>query len=327
VSTVSAPSDRRFRRAHLKPGRRRPAWRALIRPVLQYGVIGAVLLYGLYRATAVAAYAHVLRIGRIDVAGNERLSKGEVLAVLNGMHGESILWTDLDAWRNRLLTSPWVRDAALRRSLPSTVEVVITERQPIGIGRINGAMYLVDARGVVIDEYGPQYSDLDLPIIDGLGGKANGHAAPETMTDESRADLAARVIGALKAKPTVATLLSQVDVSDVHNASVILTGDPAVIHVGEDQFLPRIESYLELAAAVHERVAEIDYVDLRFDDRIYVRPAKVTPEPAVKIARAERPAFAKATADKPDGAKATAGKPDGGSRARQRRSGRQEQKR
>ena len=70
-----------------------------------------------------------------------------------------------------------------------------------------------------------------------------------------------------------------VEQDDVHNASVILAGDPAVIQIGEDQFLARIESYLELAAAVHERVADIDYVDLRFDDRIYVRPAaKSAPE-------------------------------------------------
>jgi cell division protein FtsQ len=331
MSAVSAPSDRRFRRAHLKPGRRRRAWRALVRPVLQYGVIGAVLAYGLYRVSAVAAYAHVLRIGRIDVAGTQRLSKGEVLAVLNGLNGESILWTDLDAWRNRLLASPWVRDAALRRSLPSTVEVVISERQPIGIGRINGEMYLVDSRGIVIDEYGPQYADLDLPIVDGLGAKAKADSAAETTTDESRADLAARVIGALKVKPAVAKRLSQVDVSDVHNASVILTGDAAVIHIGEDQFLPRIESYLELAAAVHERVADIDYVDLRFDDRIYVRPAKAVSETAVKIARAEpfdsrslaqgkrQSAFAKASADKPAFAKAPA--------LKRGRAGRQEQKR
>jgi cell division septal protein FtsQ len=293
MSAVSAPSDRRFRRAHLKPGRRRRAWRALVRPVLKYGVLGAVLAYGLYRVSAIAAYANVLRIGHIDIAGTERLSKGEVLAVLNGLRGESILWADLDAWRQRLLASPWVREAALRRSLPSTVEVVITERQPIGIGRIGGEMYLVDGRGVVIDEYGPQYADLDLPIVDGLGASSGPHAkpdaAPETMTDEPRADLAARVIAALKAKPAVARRLSQVDVSDVHNASVILTGDPAVIQIGEDQFLPRIESYLELAAAVHERVAEIDYVDLRFDDRIYVRPAaRIAPEPSIKVARAER---------------------------------------
>jgi cell division septal protein FtsQ len=55
---------------------------------------------------------------------------------------------------------------------------------------------------------------------------------------------------------------------------VILSGDPAVIQLGEDQFLERLQSYLDLAPALHEHVADIDYVDLRFDDRIYVRPVK-----------------------------------------------------
>ena len=55
---------------------------------------------------------------------------------------------------------------------------------------------------------------------------------------------------------------------------MISSGDPAVLYVGDDRFLPRLQSYLELAAALRERVPEIDYVDLRFDDRIYVRPAR-----------------------------------------------------
>src|SRR5438093_11377604 len=114
----------------------------------------------MYRGAGVVTHARVLQIDRIDVSGNDRLSNGEVLAVLNGLRGESLVWTDLDAWRRRLLASPWVGDAALRRSLPSTVEVVISERQPVGIGRINSDMYLVDDRGVIIDQYGPQYTDL-----------------------------------------------------------------------------------------------------------------------------------------------------------------------
>src|SRR5207237_9216406 len=130
--------------------------------------VAGVLVYALYRASSVAAQAHVLQVEKITVRGNERLSRGEILAVLNGCRGESLVWTDLDRWRRRLLASPWVRDAALRRSLPSTVEVLVLERQPIGIGRINTDMYLVDERGVVIDQYGPQYADLDLPISDGL---------------------------------------------------------------------------------------------------------------------------------------------------------------
>jgi cell division protein FtsQ len=270
VSPVAAPADRRFRRAHVKPGRKRRDWRSPVKRLLRDGLVALVLLYGVYRGSSVVAHARVLQVDRIIVRGNDRLSKGEVLAVLSGLRGESLVWTDLDRWRRRLMASPWVRDAALRRSLPSTVEVVILERQPIGIGRINGDMYLVDDHGVVIDQYGPQYADFDLPIVDGLS------AAPSAgggMTDDVRAELAARVIAALKAKPAIARRLSQIDVSDSHNASVILSGDPAVIHLGEDQFLPRLQTYLELASALRERVPDIDYVDLRFDDRIYVRPA------------------------------------------------------
>jgi len=283
MSFIAAPADRRFRRAHLKPSRKRRQWSAILRPALQYMALGAALAYALYRVSAVVAYAHVLRIDTIEIVGNERLSKGEVLAVLNGMRGESILWSDLDAWRRRLLASPWVRDAALHRSLPSTVEVVVSERRPMGIGRIHGDMYLVDARGIVIDQYGPQYADVDLPIVDGLASATptvgtDGASAPQFMTDEARAELAARVIAALKTKPSVARRLSQVDVSDLHNAAVILSGDRAVLQIGDDQFLPRVESYLGLAAAVRERIADIDYVDLRFDGRIYVRPAPKPPK-------------------------------------------------
>jgi cell division protein FtsQ len=276
MSPVAAATDRRFRRVHVKPGRRRRSWRALVRPTLRYGLAGLVVAYGLYRGSAAAAHAHVLQIDRIEVRGNEHLSRGEVLAVLTGLEGQSLLWTDLDRWRARLLSSPWVRDAALRRWLPSTVEVVVTERQPIGIGRIDGRMYLVDERGVIIDEYGLQYAEFDLPIIDGLTAVP---AEGGSLTDESRAELASRVVGALKAEPAIARRLSQIDVSDQHNAAVILSGDPAVIQLGDDQFLARLDTYLDLASTLRERVANIDYVDLRFDDRIYVRPAVVPAKP------------------------------------------------
>jgi cell division protein FtsQ len=270
MSPVAAPADRRFRRSRVKPSRKRHHWRAIAMPIARYAVVGLIVVYGISRLTSIAAHAHVLQIDRIVVHGNDRLSRGEVLAVLTGLRGESLVWADLDVWRRRLLASPWVRDAALRRTLPSTVEVAISERRPIGIGRLRGDMYLVDDRGIVIDQFGPQYADLDLPIIDGLSSRLGNS---DSMTDVARADLAARVIGAIHGKPEIARRLSQIDVADLHNAAVILKGDSAVIHLGDDQFLPRLQSYLELSNALRERVPDIDYVDLRFDDRIYVRPA------------------------------------------------------
>ena len=58
--------------------------------------------------------------------------------------------------------------------LPSTVEITVHERRPMGIGRLGTAMYLIDGKGVIIDEYGPAYADIDLPIIDGLAAVAAG---------------------------------------------------------------------------------------------------------------------------------------------------------
>ena len=51
-----------------------------------------------------------------------------------------------------------------------------------------------------------------------------------------------------------------------------------------------MESYLQLAAALRDRVSDIDYVDLRFDGRIYVRPVagkahgRATVQPAMQQA-------------------------------------------
>jgi cell division protein FtsQ len=270
MSAVAAPADRRFRRALVKPSRKRRDWRAQVARFIPYSLVVLGVAYGVYRGSGVAAHARVLQIDRILVRGNERLSHDEVLSLVNGLRGESLLWTDLDGWRHRLLGSPWVRDVALRRSLPSTIEVTVSERQPAMLGRINGETYLIDDRGAVLDRYGPRYADVDLPLVDGLAAASSQSGS---SANEARAELATRVIAALKPAPEIAKRLSQIDVSDLHNVTAILSGDPAVIELGDDRFLGRLESYFEVVGTLRERVPAIDHVDLRFDNRIYVRSA------------------------------------------------------
>lgn len=274
---VAAPADKRFRRSHVKPSSRhgtrlRQAWLA-VRVV----VLASVAAYAAGRGVSLVASTPALQVSRITVDGHERLSTGEVLALVEGLRGRNIIGVDLDDWQQRLLSSPWVEKATLRRVLPSTIEVTVRERRPIAIGRIGSALYLIDAHGIVVDEYGPAYADFDLPIVDGL-------AAPrgrDGLVDEARASLAARLIAALAAQPDLARRVSQIDVSDPHDAVVMLEGDRALLHVGEEDFVERLQQYLELGDALRERVAEIDYVDLRFAERLYVRPAKgATPAPA-----------------------------------------------
>jgi cell division protein FtsQ len=270
---VKAPSEKNFRRAKVKPGRAkrgrsRIAWR-----LLRHLLVLALFCYAGYRAFTLVVRAAPLKVGRIMVSGNVRLSSAEVEALAHGLHGRGILTADLDASRRHLLESPWVAEAALRRVLPSTIEVRIVERQPIGICRLGNQLYLIDRSGTVIDEFGPRYREFDLPIVDGLvrpspRGAKQGKAA----IDSERAELAASVIDSVSTRKGIARRLSQIDVSDLHDVVVLLDGDSALLHLGEERFVERLQSYLEVASALRDRVADIDYIDLRFDDRVYVKP-------------------------------------------------------
>jgi cell division septal protein FtsQ len=266
---VAAPADKRFRRAHVKPARKGKVGARHVWLVFKIITILGLALYGGWRGTALVLGAPALQVSRISVRGNERLSNGEVLALVDGLRGRNILTVDLDEWQQRLLASSWVERAHVRRVLPSRVDIRVHERRAIGIGRLASSLYLIDASGVVIDEYGLNYSELELPIIDGLAARP---PAATSAVDEARARLAARVIAALDTRPDLARRMSLIDVSDAHDAVVMLEGDTAMLRLGEEDFVDRIQAYLDLAPALRERVAEIDYVDLRFDERLYVRP-------------------------------------------------------
>lgn len=281
---VRAPADKRFRRAQVKPARRRRSWVAHGWRVVRVTVVLTIVLYGAYHAAALVHSAEALRITRITVSGNERMSRGEVVALLDGLRGNSMVTADLDAWRSKLLTSPWVGDAALRRVLPGTIAVAIIERQPMGIARLRGDLYLVDEEGVIVDQFGPNYAELDLPIIDGL---ASAPGKGGTLIDEERAALAARLLATLQTRPDLVKRISQVDVSDERDAVVILKDDAALVRLGDDAFVERLQSYLDLAPTLHERVDGIDYVDLRFDERIYVKPVKGKRQAAERRGRKE----------------------------------------
>ena len=265
---VAAPADKRFRRSHVHPGKKRgwlPSWRTAAIGLAVF----VVVVYGVFRAAGVALSADALTINTITVTGTNRMAPGEVLAVLDGLRGTSMVTADLENWRQKLLDAPWVAEASIRRVFPGTVTVVISEREPLGIGRIHGALYLIDREGAVIEEFGPKYAEFDLPIIDGLS-PSTGDRSPSMA--ERRAALAGRVLADFQRHPDLARRVSQVDVSHVDAAIVILNDDTALLHTGDAHFADRVQSYVDLASRLHEDVPQIDSVDLRFGDNVFVKP-------------------------------------------------------
>jgi cell division septal protein FtsQ len=268
--SVQAPSDKRFRRAHVAPTRRRRLWPPDWK-VVAGCLAGLVLVsYAGYRGISWAMGADALVIQRITVEGNARLSAGEVTALLDGLRGQNMLTADLESWKDTLKASPWVSDAAFRRVFPGRIAVAVIERTPIGIGRLGGALFLVDRHGSLIDEYGPNYAEFDLPLLSGLDGGVPGDVP---RVDDVRAALAVKVVDAVSTRRDLAARVSEIDVTDAHNAVLTLKDDATLVRLGDDQFVHRLQTYLDLAPTLRERVPAADYADVRFDNRVYVRPA------------------------------------------------------
>lgn len=269
MPAVAAPSDRRFRRAKVRPSRQGAVSGRHVWLVVRTVTVLALLAFGGWRAGVLVFHSPALAIDEIRVEGNHRLSHGEVQALVGGLRGQNILTVTLDEWQRRLLASPWVEEAAIHRTLPSRIDIVVREREPMGVARLGSRLYLVDGTGIVIDEYGPNYAALDLPVIDGLAAVPG--TAPGAV-DEQRARLAARVVEAVMSRPELATQVSQINVADPHDAVVMLEDETIMLRLGDEDFADRLQGYLDLAPALKERVSAIDYVDLRFGDRLYVRP-------------------------------------------------------
>ena len=267
MTSVQLQADKRFRRARIQPFRRRSL--AVSGRIVRLLLACTVLAIGVHQGPELLSGSDLLRVEHVTIKGNRYLSQGEMLALLDRLHGKNILEVDLEAHRQLLLTSGWVQGATLRRLLPATIEVVVTERQPVGLVRLATQLYLIDATGTVIDEYRPRFADLRLPVIDGLEMKS----ARGSAVDRARAQLVAHLMSALAARPDLSGLVSQIDVTDASDAVVLLNDDGTLLHLGDEQFVERLDRYLDLAQAMRASVPEIDYVDLRYEKRLYVRPA------------------------------------------------------
>jgi len=239
-----------------------------LRAGLRWGVPSLLLAGGGLWLSSAALSSEAMKVDRIVVRGNQHLTLTEVETLLAGLRDENILRVDFEKYRRQMLDSPWVADVSMSRQLPSTIELQVTERVPMAIARLGPQLFLVDETGVIMDEFGAQYREFNLPIIDGL---LRGRADEVDAADPARVKLVRTFLAAITARADLRQHLSQVDVSRERNVVVMLDEDTAWLHLGADKFVERLSNYIELAPTLQEQFTEIDYVDLRFDDHVYVK--------------------------------------------------------
>ena len=222
---------------------------------------------GLYLTAAYARSTERLEIRKMSVAGLHRVSENEVLARVNYTPGTNLLRVGLDGARRSVEEIPWVRHATVQRVWPDEIVIIVVERRPIALARIDGEIYQVDDDGVILPT--DVLTDTSSPVLDGLHvGDIEGNRTKIEVYLET-----VRAIGQSE--------LSEVHVAESGEVSVVPLNNPVLIDLGTGDHRGRWDKYVRLRNQIREEYPSAFQIDLRFRDQIIIRTREN--EPAGKI--------------------------------------------
>ncbi len=201
-------------------------------------------------------------ITAIHLTGNERATEGELLKLSGLATGQNLVSLDVAAAERALLAHPWVKSAHLKRRLPSTLEVTVSEHVPSALVSL-GDLYLVDADGVPFKKVAvsdAQKTPVDLPLLSGVDRDAylkSTAAANQRFASGIALARAFRAAGGGKSK------VSEVRLDG--DAATVVTVDGLTVLLGEppwDEKLDRFQA-VEVALAKQRLTAEVVHLDNR----------------------------------------------------------------
>lgn len=256
---------------HWSAGRWRSFGRAIA--LLAFACALAVgIPYGAY-----LYYQHLVNQGYfephdIQIRGNLRVSDAEILEV-SGLLDEGVNLFDLDsdALRERLEGIAWVDSVDLNFTLPDAIEIVVREKEALGIVN-DGNLYVVDLAGEPIKLYAVEDA-LTHPIVSGRGLLERGDVVKQAFA------LARAVEGA--------DFAQRVDEVHYDNATgYTLFTAQSEIRMGYDRFDERIERLMQVDEILASQSVVADYILLDADKDLDAVAISARPDAAAMARKA-----------------------------------------
>jgi cell division protein FtsQ len=205
--------------------------------------------------------------GDIQIAGNQHLTRAQVLSVFGSDLERNIFKVPLAERRTDLERLPWIAHATVMRLLPDKIRVQITERVPVAFVRQGTQIGLVDATGVLLDmppeDAGdPNYS---FPVLTGLV------AGDPVSTRAARMEIYKQFMAALDGGgEKVSQSISEVDVSNPEDVKALVAsgGTDILVHFGDELFLERYKEFKEHLGQWKQQYPKLASADMRYEGQI-----------------------------------------------------------
>jgi len=237
-------------------------------------LLAVILIIGI--AFAVNLSAHNLNVNDIEVAGNYHLSKADVMKSLNINRETSLLTLELNIIEARLRSNPWIKEVSLRKQMPDTLMIRIKEAEPKALLYLNGSAFLIEEEGNMLEEVMNEGAAF-LPVIRSDSAEKNKKGLQEALL----------LVDALNKKGILSSRESVEIRLNSYGPDMVVDG--TVIKVGYGNYEEKLARWEELEPEV-SKLGQTSYIDLRFRDRVIVKPVQtVQAETAKTVKPAEPP--------------------------------------
>lgn len=231
----------------------------------------ALLFFAVYKIYSFLISWRYLDIRDVQVTCSDQAVQERIAQTDRRLNWGNILLLDILKVQRRLETDSWIKEARVRKSFPSALKIDIIARKP--------AALLQRETVVVIDQEGAELENADrirypeLPLL--VDDRRFIQDYPEKIA------LAWECLNGLPAEEK--SRIDILDVSDPRNAVLQFRTEPTRLFLGVDLFGIKIAEYRKNKDRWESSFGELEYVDLRFPDRIYIKPRKTAPEKAAAL--------------------------------------------
>ncbi|NOT63050.1 MAG: FtsQ-type POTRA domain-containing protein [Acidobacteria bacterium] len=224
-----------------------PFWRAMAWCVLVIILItvGATVFRSLTRS-------EMFSVKHIDITGNQRTSKEEMLTALRENSNSGLWQLNLDDIRQKLKKNPWVREVEVKRSLPDRLKVTISEREPwLLVRQESGHVVWVDQDGTILGEQSRFNVSNVPPLVSGL---AEGNAPQVADKRQRQLEQMRQLLTALdNTEPRLSPRIDEVMLDDVNGLKLRVNEGRVVVTIGTENYRYRTEEALKVLDAVTRR--------------------------------------------------------------------------
>lgn len=244
--------------------------------VLTGSACGVALAIGVWRGASplwVAAATHpYFSVAHIELSGNRRLTRDEVLDWA-AVHDGSSIWTANPArLRIQLERHPWIERATVKRELPRRLSIRVRERAPVAIASMAGQLQYVD-RGARILGSLREEDSRDFPIISGLD-EISGTSFSQVALHRSLRLL--RWCERLRCFDEI----SEIQVDRNRGLTVFPLRTPVPVVMGWGNWRNKLSRSARVFAAWQGQLDRLEQVDVSFRDLAVVRLRQESSKPS-----------------------------------------------